>query len=402
MSETSIPRWRRSLPWTLAAIALALIAASGVVERSNEASGFAADMPAGAFSLVPFALAVGFTVVGGLIVRRDPGHGLGWMLAWFGVASPVGILVDEYAYHVPALPGRAWFALWSQAGFLLSVVPLVALTPLLFPDGRLPSHRWRLPVGAAGAGLALVFATRVLDPRPNDLGLLSPIGVPAIEPWVTRLTVGGLAPIVVLAVAGLVNTVVRYRQAVGIERQQMNWFAAGAAITVCGGAALGILYGVFGIVGLAILVFALSAITLPVAIGVAILRYRLYDIDHVVSRTVSYALVTTILVGVYTAGVLGLGGLMRTVTGGGGGDLVVAVSTLGVAAAFQPLRRRVQRIVDRRFNRARYDARRTVDEFASRLREDIDLDLLAASVSEVARATIQPTQVSIWFPEGRS
>jgi hypothetical protein len=394
------PRWRRSLPWTLAVVAVAVVAASLGVEASNEARGFAAGMPAGAL-VVPFALAVGFTVVGGSIVRRDPRHGLGWMLAWFGIALSVGVFVDEYAYHVPALPGREWVALWSNAGFLLFVVPLVSLTPLLFPDGRLPSPRWRLPVGAAGAGLAVVFAVRVLDPRPHDLGLVSPVGVPAVEPWVAPLTVAGLVPIVALTVAGLVNTVVRHRRAAGVERQQMKWFAAGAAITVSGGAALGVLYGLFGAVELAILVFATSALALPIAIGVAILRYRLYDIDRVVSRTVSYALVTVILVGVYTAGVLGFGVVVRAASGGAGGDLVVAASTLGVAAAFQPLRRRVQLLVDRRFNRARYDARRTVEEFAHRLRDEVDLDLIAAGVRETARGTMQPTQVSLWFPEGR-
>jgi hypothetical protein len=398
--DASIPRWRRSLPWTLASIAVTAVAASVLVESSNQARGFAAAMPAGAF-VVPFALAGAFTVVGGLIVRRDPRHGLGWMLAWFGVALSVGVLVDEYAYHVPALPGRAWVALWSNAGFLLFVVPLVSLTPLLFPDGRLPSSRWRLPVGAAAAGLAVVFAARLLDPRPNDLGLLSPLGLPAAEPWIGPLTVGGLVPIVVVAVAGLVDTVVRYRRARGVERQQMKWFAAGATITVCGGAALGILYGVYGVVEVAILVFATSALALPVAIGVAILRYRLYDIDRVISRTVAYALVTAILVGVYAAGVLGFGGIVRVTSEGARSDLVVAASTLAVAAAFQPLRRRVQVLVDRRFNRARYDARRTVEAFASRLRDEVDLDLIAAAVEEVTRDAIQPTHVTIWFAEAR-
>jgi hypothetical protein len=251
--------------------------------------------------------------------------------------------------------------------------------------------RWRrsLPWTLAAVALALLAASGVVE-HSNEA-----IGVHAVEPWVTRLTVGGLAPIVVLAVAGLVNTAVRYRRAVGVERQQIKWLVPPILLLPI----VLLLTGFAATEPLGLVLGAVVTTSIPVGIGVAVLRYRLYEIDRVISRTLAYAALTIFLVAVYTAGVLGLGWLARSVAAGGGGDIAVAASTLAVAALFGPARRRIQATVDRRFNRARYDAQRTVEAFAQRLRDEVDIDALTDHLRDVTDAVMQPRQVIVWVAD---
>lgn len=392
-------RW---LPWTLAGISTLIVTVAMFIGWSDVGGGFASGLHP-AMEAVPFVLAISYSFLGGLILRNRPGHGLGRLLSWFGLGFAIGVLSDNYLFHDPPLPAREWVQLGSGVGYFLFLVPLVVLTPLLFPTGRLPSPRWRVPVVVAIAGLIVVVLANLVDPRlQDDVAVANPIGIRGIEPWIDATTGLGFVPVAALAVAGLVDVIRRARRSSGLERLQMRWFAVGATGMFGGVAGLAISYELVGI-ELALTLFALGATVLPACLAVAILRYRLYEIDRVVSRSVAYVLTTLTLVGMYVLGVVGFGAVVRGLTGGGGGDLVVAASTLLVAAAFGPVRRRVQSVVDRRFNRARYDAQRTVEMFAQRLRDEVDLELLTGELVDAIGGAVQPRGVGIWLvPEADS
>ena len=268
---------------------------------------------------------------------------------------------------------------------------------LLSPTGTLPSPRWRWWARITAAGLVVAFLTSVLAPRPlypEYPDIRNPVGVGALEHGLGAVLfpVGALLVLAGLVV-GAVSLLLRFRRARGLERLQLRWLALGAALSATA----------FAVSLTALVVedsdgwlfqaaLGISVAVLPLATGAAILRYRLYDIDRIISRTLAYALLTLLLGLGYAAVVLGLGRLL-----GKGSSLVVAAATLAVAALFQPARRRVQALVDRRFNRRHYDTTQTVEAFSARLREQIDLDTLSAELLTVAQDTMQPTQVSLWL-----
>jgi hypothetical protein len=397
--EEGTGQHRRWLPWLFAGVALVVVASSELVSLTDQGDGFAAGMHP-AVAVMPFLLAGSFAFIGGLILRERPGHGLGRLLAWFGFMFALGVLTDNYTHHTPPLPAQEWVLLASGVGYFFSVVPLVTLTPLFFPSGRLTSPRWRLPLAVAGFGLAVTIAGNLVNPTLHERErdpVTNPLGIEVLEPFIGTITGLGMLPVLALAVAGLVDLVRRYRRSTGVLRLQMRWFAIGSTAVFVAVVGLALAYEFVGI-ELALTVFALGAPVLPICLGVAVLRYRLYDIDRVVSRTVSYGLVTLVLVGVYAGSVVGLGAVVRSASGDGGGDLVVAVSTLLVAAAFGPVRRRVQMLVDRRFNRARYDAAQTVERFAHRLRDEVDIEALRADLVAVVNEAMQPDGVGVWTP----
>lgn len=336
-------------------------------------------------------------LVASVLAAKRPRHPIPWCLlvAALGfLGYPAVVVTVARGLEGGTIPFWAPYVAWvgnwiwvlGQAGALYLL--------LLFPDGRPLSARWSVVARLAAAYIAVLFAVLSVWPQLEAAPALdNPFGVEALvgaEGLLFPLLGGGI----LLQILAIVCIILRFVRSRGVERQQMKWMAFAAGVL---GATIPA-----GMLDAPRWIQAVPFLVLVVAIVVAVTRYRLYDIDRVVSRTVSYAVLSVLLAGIYVIGVVGLGGLVRTVTGGAGGDLVVAGSTLAVAAAFQPLRRRVQRVVDRRFNRARYDARRTVEELASRLREEVDLDLLAASVEQVARSAIQPTQVSLWFARVRS
>jgi hypothetical protein len=344
-------------------------------------------------------LSVVFPAVGALIASRHPRNPIGWMLIAFGLMQVLtggltygrwGLLV---ASTTPPLVAEAmWLGNWIWAP---SLTLLGVFLPLLLPTGSLPSRRWRPVVWVAGLATAVSVGAVAVALWPKR-------GLPLLEPtielgWAEAVFAAGVGVVALCALAAVASLVMRFRHADGGERQQLKWVGFGAGVAVAGIVAAFVdpLWS-----GLSLALVFSAMLALPAAIGVAVLRYRLYEIDRIISRTVSYGLVTGVLAALYVGGVFLLTPLVAGV--GGGSELAVAAATLAVAAAFGPVRRRVQAAVDRRFNRARYDARRTVEEFAYRLRDEVDLDLLAASVREVARSTIQPTRVSIWFPEERS
>ena len=337
--------------------------------------------------------------VGVVVARRQPGNPIGWMLLIFTVlyllasgASYYAVL--HYRFGYGGLP-------FAPVAVLLDTLqaPSFALFPpiiLLFPDGRLPSRRWR-PVLWAYAGLA-AYATAVFvgpsvaavaghDIRLDTSGNLTNTG--QLAGWLANPPVWLFAPVVAaIAVIGLsfaVRQALSWRRATGERRQQLKWLACGAAIAV-------IAIPLAALLGSGVPIAGIAA--LPVGIGVGILKYRLYEIDRIISRTLAYALVTGLLVGVY-AGLVLLATRVLSVSS----PVAVAASTLAAAALFNPLRRRVQRAVDHRFNRARYDADKTVAAFAARLQDAVDLDSVRADLAGVVRQALEPAHVSVWMSE---
>jgi hypothetical protein len=349
---------------------------------------------------VPF---LAFATVGVVILARRPGNRIGWLCWAIGFAITLSAWGSRQVWAVLADQDRssAW-ALLPQLGSTAWLGTLLGLLPflvLLFPTGRLLSPRWRPVAWALGLVVGLYLTARLLTPGPIDPHLAgnpqNPLGVESAEgllQLVQTLT-GVAAPILILAV--LASVVVRFRRARGEERQQLKWFTfvVAAELVLIPGLG-GVAEQVAPLLG-GLVIFPVSISLIPIAIGIAVLRYRLYDIDRVINRTLVYGLLTVLLGAVYLAGVFGLGQLLNPVTGESA--LAVAASTLAVAALFQPARRRVQAVVDRRFNRRRYDAAKTIEAFSARLRDQLDLDTLSAELLAVVDQTTEPTRASLWL-----
>jgi len=391
-----------ALAWALWALTLVAFALMGWFDRLLTQAG-RPDLALGTSDVPAFVLAtLSATTVGALLASRRPRHPVGWLLLGLGLPVALSGVATGYAnYGLMARPGSLPAADWAAVYHGVSV--LGALTCLQFvllltPTGSLPSPRWRWWAPAAGGAALLALVTSLLLPfDPPYQAVPSPLVVPALAGLLRP--VGGVAWILTalgppVAAASLL---LRFRRARGVERQQLRWLALAAALAaaVMVVTALALALGLVGDSGDELLLGWVSAVVLglmPLATGAAILRYRLYDLDRIVSRTLAYGLLTLLLGGGYGVVVLGLGQLL-----GRGSSLVVAGATLAVAAVFQPARRRVQRVVDRRFNRRRYDAARTIQVFSARLREQVDLDALTAELVVVADQTMQPTRVSVWL-----
>jgi hypothetical protein len=372
------------LAWSLAGVCVALVLSSLalllVVSHAGDVSQYYYE---------DAAVAVAFALLGAVVAAHRPANPIGWLFLAIGLSGALGVVSNEYVTYTlatapGALPGgsvAAWLSLWTW----WPAYGLVPLVLLVFPDGRLPSPRWRWAAWLAGAGVALltlgIAATTVGDPVRFALSEEEPGGLAGL---ILAVSVGAAA---VSFLAGLASLALRWRRAWGNEREQLKWvaFAAGLALVA------NIVLQVLQLPGLGLA----GVVLVPVGAAVAILRYRLYDIDRIISRTVTYGLLTALLGLVYVAGVFVFGRLLNP--GGEDSTLAVAASTLAVAALFQPARRRLQAAVDRRFNRARYDAARTVEAFSARLRDEIDLDTLTAELLAVTDQTMQPIQVSLWL-----
>jgi hypothetical protein len=336
-------------------------------------------------------LMVGIGAIGILIVRREPRNAIGWMfcLTPLLVALSVGggsIAVWAGPNHKD-LPGAvipAWFSLWAWP---IGLVGFIVLLPLLFPDGRPPAGRWRLLLPIDLAGLGLIAAVLMTQPGKMFSGVTNPIGIGASDSTPVIAAVAAL--VLTLIPANLASAVVRYRRADGIERLQLREVVFAACATFAG-------FIVNSVLGGDSTLYTVVYALVPVAVGLAMLRYRLYDVDVVIRRTLTYAALVAVLAAVYLTGVALLGATFRSVTGLSS-SFAVTLSTLAVAAAFQPLRRRIQRIVDRRFSRAAYDAQAAVEAFAGELRQQIDLDLLSEHLLATVRETVRPRSASVWL-----
>jgi hypothetical protein len=352
------------------------------------------------------ALIVGFgafAVVGALLVAKKPANPIGWIMAAVGLMVGIFPAGDSYAAYVMTTSGHpdalavlgAWIQSWYW--YLLLALALVYL-PLLFPDGRLPSRRWlpfALLVGIGTLSVVVLGAlTDTLSGQSVDYKIENPIGVEGLGPVESLPVFGLLGVFLGLGFLGAgAAVVVRFRRTRGIERQQIKWFLYAAALIPT----FSVLDYIPGPVGAVL--FGLVVIALPTAIGIAVLRYRLYDIDVVINRTLVYGALTVSLVLVYFGGVASLQYVFRLLAGRES-QLAVVASTLAIAALFNPLRGRVQAFMDRRFYRRKYDAARTLDRFGSRLREETDLDALSGHLIEVVRETMQPAHVSLWMRTG--
>jgi hypothetical protein len=343
-----------------------------------------------------------FVTVGTVIVARRPRNVIGWLCCAIGVVvSFSGFGSSDAARSIAADPDRISVApVLHLLGQVLYVVPMLGLLPVLvlvFPTGRLPSRRWRPVLWIVGVGLALYVASVMLKPGPAADGLPdNPLGVEAADRLLGPIAaVAGLlfAVFVVLVLASLV---VRFRRARGEERQQLKWLVYGVLLLVLLIATLGRVVeripSPFAGPVFAAVLFSI----VPVTIGLAVLRYRLYDIDRIISRTLAYALLTALLAGLYAVVVLVLGQLFGGITERPP-SWAVAAATLAVASLFQPARQRIQVVVDRRFNRRKYDSARTVAAFSARLRDELDLDTLSTELLTVVDQTMQPTAVSLWL-----
>jgi MFS family permease len=342
-----------------------------------------------------------WSFVGCLIAARRPSHPIGWLIAGTALSWAIYECFFGYAaYGLVAHPGSLPAAL-PVALLHRPMEPLTLLGPalvfLLFPDGRLPSRRWR-PVAWAGVAAAAVLALGwIVDPDPIPaLGIRNPVQVgPALHRILDPLVVVAFLLLTAVLLAAAVSSLLRLRRARGQARQQLKWFAYATAFLPVG---FGLL--IFGRsvttdwIGGALV--AVGSVGMPVAVAMAIFKYRLYEIDRIINRTLVYGALTILLGGVYAGIVLAVGQLF----GGLGATTptwAVAGATLAVAALFQPARRRIQQAVDRRFDRRRYDAAKTIQAFSVRLRDQIDLDTLSAELLAVVNQTMQPTQASLWL-----
>jgi hypothetical protein len=381
------------LAWALcgfatAATLLASVLRILIASASHEVP---ADLEVGTGDLVWPAVVLGFAFVGALIASRHPGNAVGWIFGVGAAAFSLSGLAESYAvYTLFADPGgllgggetMAWLSVWV---WVLGGVPLIILFPLLFPNGRLLSPRWRPVVGVALAALVILSVGIALTPgRFDDLSPVeNPYGVGGTAGDVFGAMQGlGWLLLILALIASATSLVLRFRRSRGVERLQLKWVAAASVVVV----ASFLLWEVWE--GMA----PLGIFTMVLAAGIAILRHRLYDIDVVINRTLVYGALTATLAATYVGLVL----LLQLVLSPGS-DLAIAGSTLAVAALFRPARARIQGAVDRRFYRRKYDAQRTLEGFAGRLRDEVELDSLSASLRTVVTETMQPAHVSLWL-----
>jgi MFS family permease len=391
------------LAWLLPGLYAALTVSGLVLQRL---AGLPEDPAMGLAGGVALSAAIGvWSLAAGLLAAHRPANPIGWImgataLVWalqqfgFGYAA-YGLLADP-----GSLPAAISMALLYVTMVLLFELG-IALLFLLFPDGRLPSRRWRPVLWAGLVAGAVLVPGGITDPRPiGNLGVRSPVQVGAAPRSIlTPLFLVAFLVLFAVLLASVVSLWLRLRRARGEARQQLKWFAYATAVVPVG---FGLLF--FGFdpdlptdqIAMALLVVA--AVAMPVAVAVAIFKYRLYDIDRIINRTIVYGLLSAILGLGYTGAVLLLGQAL----GRSRSNLAVAGATLATALVFQPARRQVQQVVDRRFNRRRYDAAKTIQAFSVRLRQQIDLHTLTAELLAVVTQTMEPTSVSLWLrpPQG--
>ncbi|HSK83526.1 MAG TPA: hypothetical protein VK902_09020 [Rubrobacter sp.] len=384
------------LAWSACALSLALTALTVLLIVLLLRS----DTPIYYYWLETSMVAVGYSTVGAIVASRLPESPIGWLFCAIGLTFGLSHFSAEYAAYALLAPSRslpggevfAWLTSWVWVGGL----GLIVYLDLLFPNGRLPSARWRwfarftaialLPAAILAALSPGLILSSTLD---NPLGIEGlPNASKAIEAFMYALVVVGAS-----------SMLARLRHAGRIERQQIKWFAYATAVAISGVILKNTLYPAVGVtwvwwVGL--ILTTVGVVSSPVAMGIAIFRFRLYEIDLIINRTLVYGSLTAVLAAVYLGGVVLLQYAFRELTGEGS-QLAVVASTLTIAALFIPLRRRIRSFIDRRFYRRKYDARKTLEAFSAKLRNETDLDALSDDLVGVVRETMQPAHVSLWL-----
>jgi hypothetical protein len=388
-------RWARRSAWLLWTVTL-VVAAAGLALMVWD---WRTPVPSGSFGVRGFSglWAVGFGGVGALLTRRRPGHPVGWVFAAAGMLAAVDFASFEYALaavvghrDLPAGEYVGWLQLWIWVPF---VSLITVYLPLLFPDGRLPWPRWRPAAWAAGGCGVMAVAGLAITPGvvANLTALRNPFGVhPAAGS--TAAIAAGLAGLLGCTVLAVWSLFVRARRGTFVERQQIKWLTYAGCLVAAMLLPSTILSQSTGLEARIVEgALMIAILTVPVAVAVAVLRYRLYAIDRVISRSLSYAIVTGLLAGIYAGLVLLATQVLRFSS-----PVAVAGATLAAAALFNPARRLVQHAVDRRFNRARYDAETTVAAFAARLKDAVDLDAVRDDLASVVQTVLEPASVWVW------
>jgi len=376
---------------------LTLVALAGLVFLMPGNPDFRRDPASSIVLVLAFAA---FGLVGALIIWRHPGNAMGWIMTAVGLLASWGPLADTYAdtvYGAGRGPDALFFvSVWVSLWYWYPLLGLILLfTPLLFPDGRPPSPRWRPVVWLAGLDIALITFLAAFHKRLEFSGVSmeNPLGIPGIEnPEHSRLGSVLFGLLFFLLGAALLSMVVRYLRSGGVERHQIKWLLFATAVAALQTAA----EEVIGDLLESDVLFAVVIALFPIAVAVAIFRYRLYDIDVVINRTLVYGSLTATLVAFYFGSIVLLQRVFVALTGERS-TLAVVASTLVIAALFNPLRRRIQSLIDRRFYRRKYDARKTLESFSAKLRDETDLEALNGELRSVVRDTMQPAHVSLWL-----
>ena len=387
--------WRTALATACLIVTLAAVLAAVVLTISTVDAGGSANA---AIALVPSSLGAAYAVVGWIVASRRSRNPIGWVFLGIGFWGAIeGLSASGATYGLTVRPGAiplaaelAWVSVWAWAPALSL---LVTFSLLLFPDGRLPSRRWRPAAWAVVVMIVLLVLPVAITTWPiRGAGLLAGAESPPLQ-------IVGFLMFPVLAVASIGSIVLRFRRSTGRDRQQLKWFTFAAFLEI------GLIVVVVVAESVAasgsnvtplIMVFAVVLVMplLPATIGLAIFRYRLYDIDRIISRTIGWLVMSAILGTVFVLVIVGLQAILAGLTANN--TVAVAASTLVVAALFAPVRTRVQRAVDQRFQRARYDADQTAAAFAAHLRQVVDLETLRSELGTVIAGTLQPSSVRVW------
>jgi hypothetical protein len=388
--------------WSLALVTGLIAITQVVLEIVDPASSYqsrASDVPDGGVPIAAFEAVVLITIaiIGSIVAARQPRNVVGWILCVIPLSLGV-LIVASHVYwrlqfhdigsdRLAAIV--AWLGSWTWVPVM---IPTVTFFPLLFPTGRPLTPRWRPIVWMAGVTLVLVLFSELFRPgRLQEFPVDNPFGI--------DLAAGVFVVVsdviwVTTTVAAMTSLVIRFRRSHGDERQQIKWVALAALMFVLLFVLSAVIQDLQGEDGLGFAILLAGLLLIASAVALAMLRYRLYDIDVVINRALVYGLLTTLLAGVYLGSVLLLQVVLEGFTGGSG--LAVAASTLGTAALFGPLRTRVQGVVDRRFFRRKYDAAQTLQRFGASVRDEVDLEALTAELRTVIAETMQPAHLSLW------
>jgi hypothetical protein len=396
------------LAWSVCALTLALTALSFLLLALN----LSLNAPIYFYWVEPTTIAVGYSVIGAIIASRLPSHPIGWICCAVGFTGAVEHLSGEYAVYAllahpeALLGGKAM--LWLQGWFWILMFGLIVFLLLFFPDGRLPSRRWR---AFAWLSAALTLLGAILAAISPDVGLdilrasgsghisfPNPLGVEGL-PNLFRLV---QTLVLALGPVAAASVVVGRRGSRGVERQQIKWLLYAGTIFFVGNVLKNTVFsplgGAWWGLWVGYVLVGVGGLGGPIAIGIAILRYRLYEIDTLINRTLVYGSLTALLALVYFGGVTATQAIFRALTGQEEEpQLAIVVSTVVIAALFNPLRRRIQSFIDSRFYRRKYDAAKTLEAFSAKLRDETDLDALSDNLVGVVRETMQPERVSLWL-----
>jgi hypothetical protein len=381
--------------WIVRAVALASILVAILVSIVDVIRGF----PSGGFYPIYAAVSVVFIVVGWLIAERRPGNAVGPLLLTFG-ALFAWYLPADMALHLSGTPPAADMLALFVSLLDAPMFIVIGLTLVLFPDGRPPSPRWRWTLVAAVVGIAMTVSGVVLaaEPFPSFPAYRSPVGIQGLP--IGALTTVAYGVVVILLIAAIAALIVRWRRGDQMERTQLKWVAAATVALFITELINLATYRPDAPNAITNALGSLAIALVPLAMGIAILRYRLYDIDRVISRSVGYASVTVILAILFAGLNLLLQSVLSLVTAGQ--SVAVAASTLAVFALFQPIRRRVQHAVDQRFDRARYDGERIAAAFSGRLRYETDMETVTSDLARTADSAVAPAALGIWLRSGAS